>query len=51
MVVVTGNLTNAALLSLFEANLDAVVGAALGEANFVELGPAAMVVHRRREPG
>lgn len=49
LVVATGNITNAALLALFEANLDAVVGA-LGEADFVELGPEAMVVHRRRRP-
>lgn len=49
LVVATGNITNAALLALFEANLDAVVGA-LGEADFVELGPAAMVVHKRRGP-
>lgn len=47
LVVATGNITNAALLALFEANLYAVVGA-LGEAGFVELGPEAMVVHRRR---
>jgi predicted nuclease of predicted toxin-antitoxin system len=49
LVVATGNITNAALLGLFEANLDAVVGA-LGEADFVELGPEAMVVHKRRGP-
>ena len=47
LVVATGNITNAALLALFEANLDAVAGA-LGDADFVELGPEAMVVHRRR---
>ena len=47
LVVATGNITNAALLALFEANLDAVIGA-LGEADFVELGPESMVVHRRR---
>lgn len=47
LVVATGNITNAALLALFEANLGAVVGA-LGEADFVELGPRSMVVHRRR---
>lgn len=47
MTVATGNITNAALLALFEANLDTVV-AALGEADFVELGPEALVVHRRR---
>ena len=31
-------------------NLDAIVGA-LGEADFVELGSASMVVHRRRGDG
>lgn len=49
LIVATGNITNAALLGLFEANLDAMVGA-LGDADFVELGPAAMVVHKRRGP-
>lgn len=49
LIVATGNITNAVLLGLFEANLDAVVGA-LGDADFVELGPAAMVVHTRRGP-
>lgn len=47
LIVATGNITNAALLALFEANLDAVVDA-LGEADFVELGPDAMAIHRRR---
>ncbi|MGH3844503.1 MAG: DUF5615 family PIN-like protein [Pseudonocardiaceae bacterium] len=50
LVVATGNITNAALLALFEANLDAIVGA-LSEADFVELGPDALVVHRRRSGG
>lgn len=49
LIVATGNITNAALLALFEANLDAVAGA-LGGADFVELGPEAMVVHKRRGP-
>lgn len=49
LIVATGNITNTALLGLFETNLDAVVGA-LGDADFVELGPAAMVVHKRRGP-
>lgn len=49
LVVATGNITNTALLALFEANLDAVVDA-LVEADFVELGPEAMVIHRRRGP-
>lgn len=48
LVVATGNITNAALLALFEVNLGAVVGA-LGDADFVELGPETMVVHRRRQ--
>lgn len=46
-VIVTGNITNAALLALFRENLDAVV-AALESADFVELGSTALVVHRRR---
>ncbi len=50
LVVATGNITNAALLALFEANLDAIVGA-LGEADYVELGPEALVEHRRRADG
>ena len=50
LIVATGNITNAALLALFEANVHAVVGA-LGEADFVELGPNALVVHRRRGDG
>lgn len=47
LVVATGNITNAALLSLFERHIDAIV-AALGESDFVELGPIALVVHRPR---
>jgi predicted nuclease of predicted toxin-antitoxin system len=39
LVVATGNITNAMLLALFEANLQSVVGA-LGEADFVELRPS-----------
>jgi hypothetical protein len=46
-VVATGNITNVALLSLFQRNLSAVV-TALEEADFVELGPTSMVVHRRQ---
>lgn len=49
LVVATGNITNTALLVLFEANLAAVVGA-LGESDFVELGPTTLIVHRRRDP-
>lgn len=47
LVVATGDITNSALLALFKANLDAVIGA-LDEADFVELGRDMMVVHRRR---
>ncbi len=50
LVVTTGNVANAVLLALFEANLDAIVGA-LGEADFVELGSESLVVHRRRGDG
>lgn len=50
LVVATGNITNAALLSLFETHLDAIA-TALEEADFVELGPDSLVVHRRREDG
>lgn len=50
LVVATGNISNATLLALFEANLQSVVSA-LGEADFVELGPNALVVHRRRGDG
>ncbi|MGI8536291.1 MAG: DUF5615 family PIN-like protein [Mycobacteriales bacterium] len=50
LVVATGNITNTALLSLFETHLDAIA-AALGEADFVELGPDSLVVHRRRGDG
>lgn len=49
-VVATGNITNNALLSLFETHLVAIV-AALDEADFVEIGPSSLVVHRRREGG
>ena len=47
LVVATGNITNAALFALFQDNLDVVV-AALEGADFVELGPKALVVHQRR---
>ena len=46
LVVATGNITDAALLVLFQSNLDAVVGA-FDEADFVELGSGTLVVHRR----
>ena len=46
LVVATGNITNNALMALFAANLDILV-AAFDDADFIELGPAALVVHRR----
>lgn len=48
LVVATGNITNTALPALFRDNLDVVV-AALEGADFVELGPKALVMHQRRE--
>ncbi|MHB8186088.1 MAG: hypothetical protein ACYDDU_08355 [Dermatophilaceae bacterium] len=50
MVVATGNIPNTALLALFETHLD-TIAAALEEADFVELGPDTLIVHRRREAG
>lgn len=51
LVVATGNITNGALLSVFELHLDAIV-AALAEADFVELSEAALALGGRREdPG
>lgn len=50
LVVATGNITNTALLSLFETHLD-MIATALDEADFVELGPDSLVMHRRREDG
>lgn len=44
---VDGNITNTALLSLFELHLDAIA-AAFDAADFVEVGPDSLVVHRRR---
>ena len=46
LVVATGNITNNALMALFATNLDILV-AAFDNADFIELGPAALVVHRR----
>jgi hypothetical protein len=43
-----GNITNDALVSLFELHLDAIVSA-LGEADFVELTQDALALGRRRE--
>ena len=51
VVVATGNITNNALLSLFELHLDAIVSA-LDEADFVEMTQDALALGRRREdPG
>lgn len=50
LVVATGNITNTALLSLFETHLD-TMATALEEADYVELGPDSLVVHRRCEDG
>lgn len=47
LVVATGNITNDALLALFGNHLDAIV-TMLTEADFVELGPDSLVMHRRR---
>jgi predicted nuclease of predicted toxin-antitoxin system len=46
LVVATGNISNTTLLALFETNLEAIV-AALGEVDFVEIGPRSLVLHRR----
>jgi len=35
------------LLALFKANLEAIVGA-LGEVDFVEMGPHSLVLHPKR---
>jgi Uncharacterized protein conserved in bacteria len=50
LVVATGNITNSALLALFARHLDAVVDA-LGDVDFVELGPDTLILHRRRGGG
>lgn len=47
LVVVTGNVSNDALLELFEEHLE-LITEAFGDADFVEIGPQALVVHRRR---
>jgi predicted nuclease of predicted toxin-antitoxin system len=46
LVVTTGNVTNTALLALFETNLQTIV-AALKEVDFVEIGAHSLVLHRR----
>ena len=48
LVVATGNITNDALLSLFELHLNAIVSA-LSEADFVELSQDALALGRRME--
>jgi predicted nuclease of predicted toxin-antitoxin system len=47
LAVVTGNITNAALLDLLEANLPAIVEA-FTKADFIELGPSALMLHPHR---
>ena len=48
LIVATGNITNNALLSLFELHLDAIVSA-LDEADFVELSREALALGRRED--
>jgi predicted nuclease of predicted toxin-antitoxin system len=48
LVVATGNITNTALLSIFELHLDAIVSA-LEDAGFVELSQDTLALGRRRE--
>lgn len=50
LVVATGNITNTELLALVQANLDAIIDA-LGEADYVELGPRTLVIHQQRHHG
>ena len=47
LVVLTGNITNVALLSLFRHNLEAIV-AAFAETDFVELSPTLIILHGHR---
>jgi predicted nuclease of predicted toxin-antitoxin system len=49
LAVMTGNITNADLLALFDTNLKSIV-AALEEVQFVELGPTSLVIHDDRPP-
>lgn len=46
LVVATGNIINAALLTLFEAHLDAIIDA-FGESDFLELRADVLIVHQR----
>lgn len=48
LVVATGNITNTALLSVFELHLDAMVSA-LEDADFVELSQGTLALGPRRE--
>ena len=50
LVVATGNITNSALLALFDAHLDAIV-AAFDDVDFVELRPTALVLHGGPDSG
>lgn len=49
LVVATGNITNSALLALFTGHLAEIV-AAFDEVDFVELRPAALVLHGGPDP-
>lgn len=48
LVVTTGNITNNALLGLFESYMEAVV-TAFDESDYVELAPRALIVHGKRD--
>ena len=50
LIVATGNISNDALLKLFEVHLGAATSA-LDEADFVELRAEFLVVHPRRDRG
>jgi predicted nuclease of predicted toxin-antitoxin system len=50
LVVATGNITNNALLSLFELHLDVIVSG-FEEADFVELSEDALALGRRTDRG
>jgi predicted nuclease of predicted toxin-antitoxin system len=49
LVVATGNVTNATLLSLFELHLEALVSA-LAEADFVQLTEEALILSGSHDP-
>jgi predicted nuclease of predicted toxin-antitoxin system len=49
LAVVTGNITNAHLVALFESNLTPIIEA-LTEVRFIELGSKKLVVHDDRSP-